>query len=89
MYSLSGGISVQECYVLFQSVSDIRDFVSLATKQRFEIRVEQGNLSTSATSIMSVFCMGLNRPVRVLIADAQADTAAFFRALQVFAPCES
>lgn len=80
---------MQECYVLFQNVSDIRDFVALATKQRFEIRVEQGNLRSSATSIMSIFSMGLNRPVHVLVADDKADAATFFQAVRVFEPHKS
>lgn len=76
---------MQECYVLFESVSQIRDFVSIATKQKFEIRLEQDNMSTSATSIMSIFSMGLHRPIRVVVPNAQVDTAPFFQAVQSYA----
>ena len=41
-----------ECVVKFSDPMEIRDFVTLATRQAFPIRVEHGGLTTSATSIM-------------------------------------
>ena len=70
-----------ECVVKFSDPMEIRDFVTLATRQAFPIRVEHGGLTTSATSIMSLFCMGLNRPLRVLSAASEDDAAHFLAAL--------
>ena len=70
-----------ECTVSFTTPIEIRDFVTLATRQTFPIHVEHGGLQTSATSIMSLFCMGLNRPLRVLSAASEDDPAHFLAAL--------
>ena len=70
-----------ECIVRFSDPMEIRDFVTLATRQDFPIRVEHGGLTTCATSIMSLFCMGLNRPLRVLSAASEDDAAHFLEAL--------
>lgn len=70
-----------ECVVKFSDPMEIRDFVKLATRQAFPILVEHGGLTTSATSIMSLFCMGLNRPLRVLSAASEDDAAHFLEAL--------
>ena len=70
-----------ECTISFSTPMEIRDFVTLATRQTFPIHVENGGLKTSATSIMSLFCMGLNRPLRVLSAASEDDAAYFLAAL--------
>ena len=75
---------MRECYVSFASAVEVHDFVSIATKQYFPIRVERENLCMDAKSIMSLFCMGLNRPLRVVIADAEADATHFLSAVQPY-----
>ena len=70
-----------ECTISFSTPMEICDFVTLATRQTFPIHVEHGGLKTSATSIMSLFCMGLNRPLRVLSAASEDDAAYFLAAL--------
>ena len=70
-----------DCTVSFSTPIEIRDFVTLATRQTVPIHVEHGGLQTSATSIMSLFCMGLNRPLRVLSAASEDDAAHFLAAL--------
>ena len=70
-----------ECVVKFSDPMEIRDFVTLATRQAFPIRVEHGGLTTSATSIMSLFCRGLNRPLRVFSTASGDDAARFLEAL--------
>ena len=70
-----------ECYVSFSSASEVMEFVSIATRQYFPIQLEMDNLRTSATSIMSIFAMGFNRPLRVVIADSNADASLFFSQL--------
>ena len=68
---------MSECYVRFTSAHDVMEFVSIATKQYFPIHVEQGNMKTSATAIMSIFSMGLNCPLRVVLAAADDAAEAF------------
>ena len=81
---------MHECFVSFSSASEVMAFVSIATKQFFPIHVEQGDLTTSATSIMSIFSMGLNRPLRVLVADAAEGAARFLSQVQPYlVPCSA
>ena len=68
---------MRECFVSFTSAHDVMDFVSIATKQLFPIHVERDTMQTSATSIMSIFSMGLNRPLRVLVWDTGEGAAQF------------
>ena len=75
---------MRECFVSFSSASEVMAFVSIATKQFFPIHVERGDLRTSATSIMSIFSMGLNRPLRVVIPDSEVDAAHFFSLVQPY-----
>ncbi len=69
---------MRECYVSFSSASEVMEFVAIATRQYFPIQIELENLCTSATSIMSIFAMGFHRPLRVVVADADADASLFF-----------
>ena len=75
---------MREYYVSFASATEVYDFVTIATRQFFPIHVERENLRTDAKSIMSLFAMGLNRPLRVVISDAEADTTHFLSALQPY-----
>ena len=75
---------MRECYVSFASVTEVHEFVTIATRHLFPIRVETENRSTDAKSIMGLFSMGLHRPLRVTTADTGADAAHFFSALQPY-----
>lgn len=75
---------MRECFVSFASARDVLNFVEIATKQFFPIRVEQENMQTDATSIMSLFCMGLNRPLRVIIGDPDADLTTFLSQVEPY-----
>ena len=75
---------MRECFVCFASAKDVMDFVSIATKHFFPIHVERGNLKTSATSIMSIFSMGLNRPLRVLVSDTGEGAMHFLSQVQPY-----
>ena len=74
---------MRECYVSFASALEVHEFVSIATKQQFPIRVERDNLQTNAKSIMSLCSMGFNRPLHVLF-PASVDAAAFLMAVSPF-----
>ena len=75
---------MREYYVSFASAMEVHEFVTIATRQYFPIRVERENHCTDAKSIMSLFSMGLNRPLRVVISDAEADTTHFLSALRPY-----
>ena len=74
---------MRECYVSFASALEVHDFVSIATRQYFPIRVERDNLSTDAKSIMSLCSMGFNRPLHVLIPES-ADAFAFISEVSAY-----
>ena len=75
---------MREYYVSFASAKEVHEFVSIATRQFFSIHVERENLRTDAKSIMSLFSMGLNRPLRVVISDAEADATPFLSAVRPY-----
>ena len=74
---------MREYYVSFASAREVHEFVTIATKQFFSIHVERENLRTDAKSIMGLFSMGLNRPLRVMIS-ADADASHFLSAVQPY-----
>ena len=74
---------MHECYVSFASALEVYDFVSIATKQEFPIKVERGDLKTDAKSIMSLCSMGFNRPLHVLM-PANADADGFLSAVRAY-----
>ena len=82
---LEGGIHVPECYVTFDTIDDVRDFVSIATRYRYRIQVSRENHFASATSIMGLFCMGLHTTLRVTVLDQSADPTSFFNELRPYA----
>lgn len=81
---LSGGIFVRECYISFATASQIRDFVTLATRQPCPVRVQRDGYDTIATSIMGLFGMGLHTLLRVVAPDVP-EMADFFTQLSVYA----
>lgn len=72
---------MRECYVSFASALEVRDFVNIATKQLFTIRVERDNMQANAKSILSLCSMGFNCPLHVVIPE-QADGTEFFSAVR-------
>ena len=75
---------MRECFVSFASAADVQAFVAIATKQFFSIQVERGNMLTSGKSILGLFSMGMNCPLRVVIQDPEADVSPFMTALQPY-----
>ena len=74
---------MRECYVSFASALEVRDFVNIATKQLFSIRVERGNMQANAKSILSLCSLGFHCPLRVVIPE-QADGTEFFSAVRSY-----
>lgn len=55
------------------SVSDVREFVSLATKQPFLVLVEDGDRSVNAKSFMEMFTLNFSQPLRLNIEEEYRD----------------
>lgn len=51
------------------SVSDVREFVSLATTQPYAVLVEDGDRFVNATSFMEMFTLDFSVPLRLNIAE--------------------
>lgn len=65
---------MQEFTVMFRSVKEIGEFVSIANRQSFSVQLLYGSSVLDASSILSLCCLGLNRPLTVRIsADARSE----------------
>ncbi len=53
--------------VHFSSLNDVREFVSLATLENYEIHVVDGDHTVNATSFMEMFTLDFSRPLSVRI----------------------
>ncbi len=51
--------------VLLNKITDIKDFVNLASKCRDEVVVKSGYYSVNAKSIMGLFSLDLTKPLKV------------------------
>ena len=69
---------MNEVTVVFRSVADIRDFVSIANRQPYAIRLECGSAIFNGKSILSLFCVSLGSPLR--LSTQQGDDCADFLA---------
>ena len=59
LYSHSGGFPVREFTVMFRSVKEIGEFVSIANRQSFSVQLLYGSTVLDASSILSLCCLGL------------------------------
>ncbi len=64
--------------VLLSSISDVKQFVSAACDQPFDIDVIAGRYVLDAKSIMGIFSVDLSRPVRVEIHGTEEDGQSFY-----------
>ena len=69
--------------VRFESLSDVREFVGLATLQPYAVQVHDGDRMVNAKSFMEMFTINLTRPLLVEVAD-KANEADFARAAKKF-----
>ena len=51
--------------VLLDKITDIKDFVNLASKCKDDVVVKSGNYAVSAKSIMALFSLDLSKPLMV------------------------
>ena len=70
--------------VLLSSISDVKQFVTAACDQPFDIDVIAGRYVLDAKSIMGIFSVDLSRPVRVEIHGTEEDCAYFYKLVSKF-----
>ncbi len=74
---------MREFTVMFRSVQEIGDFVSLTNRQSFSVQLLYNGVVLDASSILSVCALGLNRPMIVRLRD-DAQTESFCTAIQPY-----
>ena len=83
LYSHSGGFPVREFTVMFRSVKEIGEFVSIANRQSFSVQLLYGSTVLDASSILSLCCLGLNRPLTVRVCGGE-QSEDFCRVIQPY-----
>ena len=63
--------------VAFRSFEDVREFVSLALTQPYDITVSNGSHAVDAKSLMVMFSLDYSRPLEVRLDCTAEDFAAF------------
>lgn len=63
--------------VVFRSFEDVREFVSLALTQPYDITVSNGGHTVDTKSLMVMFSLDYSRPLEVRMDCSAADFAAF------------
>lgn len=61
---------MKEFTVIFRSVKEIADFVSIANRQPFYIQLLSGDAVFDAKSLLSLFCLNLSTPMTVRIPES-------------------
>ena len=74
---------MREFSVIFRSVKEIGEFVSIANRQPFSVQLLYGSTVLDAGSILSLCCLGLNRPLTVRVC-AGEQSEEFCREIQRF-----
>ena len=67
---------MNEITVVFRSVAELRDFVGIANRQPYSIRLTCGSAVFNAKSILSLFCVQLGAPL-ALQTQAGVDASEF------------
>ena len=74
---------MREFTVIFRSVKEIGEFVSIANHQSFSVQLLYGSTVLDASSILSLCCLGLNRPLTVRVCGGE-QSEEFCREFQPF-----
>jgi phosphotransferase system HPr-like phosphotransfer protein len=62
---------------MLTSINDVKNFVSIANDQSYEIDLVSGRYIIDAKSIMGIFSLDLTKPIRVEIHASDGESAAF------------
>ncbi len=72
---------MKEFKIKLGSVTDVQDFVSAASTQRFNIEAICGTDRVDAKSIMGLFSLDLRQPIRIAVDGDEPEVDTFCRAI--------
>ncbi len=61
------------CYIKFNTIKEIQDFVRLSSRIKGTIDLVQGKYCVPATSLMGIFIFNLEKPVKLKFDDDLTD----------------
>ena len=73
---------MKECYILLRDIQSIREFVQLVITLDYDVDLMQGRYIVDAKSIMGIFALDINSPIKV-VANTN-DASPFFAAIDKF-----
>jgi phosphocarrier protein HPr len=60
--------------VMLRSINDVKDFVNLVNKYKFDVDLTSGRYVVDAKSIMGIFSLDLSKPIRVEVHADECDS---------------
>lgn len=60
--------------VMLRSINDVKDFVNLVNKYKFDVDLTSGRYVVDAKSIMGIFSLDLSKPIRVEVHTDECDS---------------
>jgi len=51
--------------IMLKTINDVKDFVNIANKYDFDVDLTSGRYVVDAKSIMGIFSLDFNKPIRV------------------------
>jgi phosphocarrier protein HPr len=72
---------VKEFKIKLGSVTDVQDFVSAASMQRFNIEAICGNDRVDAKSIMGLFSLDLRKPIQIAVDGDESEVDSFCKSI--------
>lgn len=75
---------MKEFFVILRSVGNVKDFVTLASVQPFDVTVGNDRQWVNGKNFMQMFCLNLNEPQQVRVDCSDEDFCGFFEATERF-----
>jgi phosphocarrier protein HPr len=60
--------------IMLRSINDVKDFVNLVNKYKFDVDLTSGRYVVDAKSIMGIFSLDLSKPIRVEVQTDECDS---------------
>lgn len=60
--------------IMLRSINDVKDFVNLVNKYKFDVDLTSGRYVVDAKSIMGIFSLDLGKPIRVEVHTDECDS---------------
>ena len=75
---------MKEFFVTLRSVGDVKDFVTLASVQPFDVTVGNDRQRVNGKNFMQMFCLDLNAPQQVCVDCSDDEFRSFYQATESF-----